>query len=83
MKTIINAIQERHDRFEKHGIEKTWGDLHIGLIMARAQDWHDDRQALLDIIREIGESIGMQKDYLHPDSFVLAKIKVTLNRTEP
>ena len=81
MNTILDKIQARHD--EQSAYER--GDAGLPDVIWDDMFYiaHADRQALLDIISEISETIGMQKDYLHPDSFVLAKIKVTLNRVEP
>ena len=68
MKTIINAIQARHKRAS---VKPVYDDL----TYPEARLAHADRQALLDIIREI-ENIA---EYPPIDREILSII----NRTEP
>ena len=74
MKTIINAIQERHDRVVKLSIQS---GVHSGVSA------HNDRQILLDIIRDIGE-LRTHVPPTAPMSVVWkSDIDLIINRTEP
>ena len=63
MKTIINAIQARHNHHDK------WA-------MGNYSECDKDRQALLDIIRDITE-------YMKDATFHRAEIMEIINRPEP
>ena len=73
MKTILNKIQARHD--EQSAYER--GDAGLPDVIWDDMFYiaHADRQALLDIIRDIGNLYGVYT--LHGD------VREVINRTEP
>ena len=85
MKTIINAIQARHER-----TQLTFGSDFKRTPERVTQIIHKDRQALLDIISEIGDLLdeppikGNIVEYFGGDRGVdIELIKAIINRTEP
>ena len=73
MKTIINAIQARHDEDNRlYVFSNEDRESLINLLI----DANEDRQALLDIIRDITE-------YMKDATFHRAEIMEIINRTEP